>query len=51
MHVIGPTGAKALIAGLQQAYAADLKIREADEKLPPQGVEIEVQEFAKDGVV
>jgi ribonuclease Z len=51
MHVIGPTGAKALIAGLQQAYAADLEIREADEKLPPQGVEIEVQEFAEDGVV
>lgn len=51
MHVIGPTGAKALIAGLQQAYAADLKIREADEKLPPAGVEIEVQEFAEDGVV
>jgi ribonuclease Z len=50
-HVIGPVGAKALMAGLQQAYAADIKIREADEKLPPQGVAVEVEEFAKEGVV
>jgi len=26
-HVIGPTGAKQLMDGLQQAYAADIKIR------------------------
>ena len=51
LHLIGPTGAKALIAGLEQAYAADIKIREADEKLPPAGIAMEVEEFAKDGVV
>jgi ribonuclease Z len=51
LQIIGPTGAKALIAGLEQAYAADIKIREADEKLPPEGVAVEVEEFAKDGVV
>ena len=51
LHIIGPTGAKALVEGLEQAYAADIKIREADEKLPPAGIALEVEEFAKDGVV
>jgi ribonuclease Z len=51
LRIIGPTGAKALVAGLEEAYAADIKIREADEKLPPAGIAIEVEEFAKDGVV
>lgn len=51
LHIIGPTGAKALTGGLEQAYAADIKIREADEKLPPAGIALEVEEFAKDGVV
>jgi ribonuclease Z len=50
-RVIGPVGAKALMAGLEQAYAADINIREADEKLPPEGIAVEVQEFDKDGVV
>jgi ribonuclease Z len=50
-NVIGPTGAKALMAGLQQAYADDIKIREADEKLPPEGIAVHVEEFEKDGVV
>lgn len=50
-NVIGPTGAKALMAGLQQAYADDLKIREADEKLAPEAIAVHVEEFEKDGVV
>jgi ribonuclease Z len=50
-HVIGPTGAKTLMAHLQQAYAPDIKIRIADEKLSPNGVAVEVAEFDKDGVV
>lgn len=50
-HVVGPTGAINLMRNLEKAYALDISIREADEKLPPQGIEIKVEEFAKDGVV
>jgi ribonuclease Z len=50
-HVIGPTGAKQLMDGLQQAYAADIRIREEDEKLPPEGIAVTVDEFSADGVV
>lgn len=50
-HVIGPTGAKQLMDGLQQAYAADIKIREEDEKLPPEGIAVKVDEFSADGLV
>jgi ribonuclease Z len=50
-HVIGPTGAKNLMENLQKAYALDVSIREADEKLPPEGIAIKTEEFAKDGVV
>jgi putative tryptophan/tyrosine transport system substrate-binding protein len=50
-HVIGPTGAKNLMTNLEKAYALDISIREADEKLPPQGIAVNVEEFDKDGVV
>jgi ribonuclease Z len=50
-HVIGPTGARALMENLQRAYAADIKIRLEDEKLPPEGIKVEVSEFDADGVV
>ena len=50
-HVIGPTGAKELMDNLQRAYAADVKIRLADEKNPPEGIAVKVDEFAADGVV
>ncbi len=50
-HVIGPTGAKSLMENLEKAYALDIKIRLADEKLPPEGVAVKVDEFDKDGVV
>jgi len=51
LRVIGPTGAKNLMSNLEKAYAADIKIRIADEKLPPDGVALSVEEFAADGVV
>ena len=51
LRVIGPTGAKALMSHLEQAYAADIKIRLVDEKLPPEGVATQVEEFDRDGVV
>ena len=50
-HVVGPTGAKALMSNLEQAYSLDVKIRLEDEKLPPQGVAIAVEEFDKDGMI
>jgi ribonuclease Z len=36
---------------LERAYALDIKIRIADEKLPPEGVAVAVEEFDRDGVV
>ena len=50
-RVIGPTGANALMSNLEKAYAADVKIRIADEKLPPRGAAVTVEEFDADGVV
>jgi ribonuclease Z len=50
-RVIGPTGAKRLMENLERAYADDIKIRIADEKLLPEGVVIDVTEFDRDGVV
>jgi ribonuclease Z len=51
LRVIGPTGAKALMSNLEKAYALDINIRVADEKLPPQGAAVVVDEFDKDGIV
>jgi len=50
-RVIGPVGAKTLMENLERAYALDIKIRIADEKLPPEGIAVEVAEFDRDGVV
>lgn len=50
-HVIGPTGAKELMDNLQRAYAADIRIRTIDEKNPPEGIAVKVDEFSRDGVV
>ncbi len=49
--MIGPVGAKSLMANLERAYALDIKIRLEDEKLPPGGIATVVEEFEKDGVV
>jgi len=50
-RLIGPVGAKSLMANLENAYALDIKIRLEDEKLPPAGIATVVEEFEKDGVV
>ena len=50
-RVIGPMGAEMLMGHLEKAYAADIKIRIEDEKLPAQGVAVEVEEFDRDGSV
>lgn len=49
--VIGPTGAKRLMENLERAYADDIKIRIADEKLPASGIATDVSEFDRDGTV
>jgi ribonuclease Z len=51
LRVIGPKGAATLMRGLRQAYALDIVIRVADEKLPLDGIEAEVTEYDRDGVV
>jgi ribonuclease Z len=50
-RVIGPRGTKRLIAKLEEAYADDIRIRMADEKLPPDGIATMVEEYGGDGVV
>lgn len=50
-HVIGATGAKALMENLQKAYALDIRIRIKDERLLPEGIAVRVEEFDKEGVV
>lgn len=51
LRVIGPDGAKTLMTHLERAYATDISIRIEDEKLPPQGAAIAVEEFSADGIV
>jgi ribonuclease Z len=51
LHVIGPVGLKELTSNLERAYAADIRIRIADEHYPPQGVQLDPVEFASDGTV
>jgi ribonuclease Z len=50
-RVIGPPGTKRLMSKLEEAYAADMKIRMEDEKLGPEGVATSVEEYQNDGVV
>ena len=50
-RVIGPTGANSLMANLERAYAADVRIRIADQELPAAGASIITKEFSADGVV
>src|SRR5688500_586688 len=50
-RVIGPVGARPLMDNLERAYAADIKIRVIDEKLPLEGVALDVTEFDTDGVI
>jgi ribonuclease Z len=42
---------KELAQGLERAYATDIRIRMADEKLPREGAVIEAEEFTHEGVV
>ena len=50
-RVIGPTGAKSMMAYLERAYALDIRMRIEHENLAPEGAAVMVQEFSRDGVV
>jgi ribonuclease Z len=50
-HVIGPIGTRELMQNLERAYAADIRIRLADEKLAREGIAVAVEEFGHGGVV
>jgi ribonuclease Z len=50
MRVYGPKGTEDMMVHLKQAYAADIRIRIADEKLSPDGAEIIATEITE-GVV
>jgi ribonuclease Z len=50
-RVIGPTGTKELMTNLERAYAADIRIRVADEHYPTEGVKVIADEYAAEGVV
>jgi ribonuclease Z len=50
MRVYGPAGTKAMVQHLEEAYQADIRIRMADEKLPPAGAKIVTTEITE-GVV
>src|SRR6516164_6984904 len=47
-RVIGPVGARNLMENLERAYALDIKIRIADERLKPAGIGVEVNAFEVD---
>ena len=57
MHVFGPVGTRQMIASLRDAYAADIRIRIADERLPPEGAAVIVEDieegwrYERNGVV
>jgi ribonuclease Z len=51
LRVVGPRGVEALMSGLRRAYADDIKIRTADEKLGADGIAVSVHEYVRDGVV
>lgn len=50
-RVIGPRGTEALARGLAMAFAEDVRMRVAEERLPPAGGEIVGTEFDRDTTV
>jgi ribonuclease Z len=47
MHVYGPAGTTAMMAHLEQAYEADIRIRQADEHTSPAGARIEAKDITQ----
>jgi ribonuclease Z len=50
LHVYGPTGTADMMKHLQMAYKADIRIRIADEKVPPEGVALAVRDVTEGAV-
>jgi ribonuclease Z len=51
LELYGPTGTKHIGDGLMETFSADTSIREADEKVSPEGARIDSHEFDHDGVI
>ena len=51
LQVVGPAGTVAMVEGLRAAFAEDVRMRSAEERLPPGGAGLEGREIAGDGVV
>ncbi len=51
MEVNGPTGTSNLCNSMRAAFSDDIRIREADEKIPDVNTQIKGNEFSKDGVI
>jgi ribonuclease Z len=51
LRVSGPRGTRAMMQGLETAYAEDIRMRTVEEHLPPRGVEVESREFDADGTI
>ena len=49
-QIFGPAGTVDLMTNLEKAYAWDIRTREADEKLPPQGIAVTAKDLTS-GVV
>jgi len=50
LYVYGPTGTADMMKHLQKAYKADIRIRIADEKVPPEGVALAVRDVTEGAV-
>jgi ribonuclease Z len=51
MEVIGPVGTTNLCKAMRVAFSDDIRIREADERIPDVNTQIEAKEFSTDGVI
>lgn len=51
LRVVGPRGTKEMMNGLERAYAADVRIRIADQGLASSGAQVAVHEFSAEGLV
>jgi len=51
MLVNGPVGTTKLCSNMRAAFSDDIRIREADEKIPDEVTQIKANEFSTDGVI
>ncbi len=51
LHIIGPTGTQELVRGMKTAFASDLRMRAAGERLAPSGAALDGMEFDREMTV